>query len=106
MQYNHQEPALNASIKILTAATVLLTATSFSVTAKTYSVGSGAENKAIVVASGDMVKRVCYYDDKAYSEGAVIEVQTILLQCSSAHDFEQNGALKWNTLKSGEKQDD
>lgn len=44
-----------------------------------------------VVVSDDIAKRVCYYQDQAYSEGAVIVVGEIYLVCQRANDFETNG---------------
>ncbi len=74
---------------------------------KTYSLGGGtqpnsANHKAVVVANGDTVKRVCYYQDQAYTEGAIIKVEGFVLQCSEANDYEQNGALKWVQLTSND----
>ncbi|OZS43840.1 hypothetical protein ASV53_11305 [Photobacterium sanguinicancri] len=43
-------------------------------------------------------KRVCFYDDKAYSLGAVISVEKILLECLPEKSFEQNGALSWHKV--------
>ncbi|EJI2331333.1 YnjH family protein [Vibrio cholerae] len=51
-----------------------------------------------VVVSDDIAKRVCYYQDQAYSEGAVIVVGEIYLVCQRANDFETNGPLKWLPL--------
>ncbi|MDF2155151.1 DUF1496 domain-containing protein [Vibrio sp. CAU 1672] len=53
------------------------------------------EAKALVVADGKVGQRVCYYNDKAYSVGAVLKVENVLLQCTAANTFETNGALKW-----------
>ena len=47
-----------------------------------------------------LAERACYYQDQAYSLGAVIEVKDHLLRCSKANDFESNGALKWQSLDS------
>ncbi|MEI2563297.1 DUF1496 domain-containing protein [Vibrio metoecus] len=51
-----------------------------------------------VVVGDDIAKRVCYYQDQAYSEGAVIVVGEIYLVCQRANDFETNGPLKWLPL--------
>ena len=42
---------------------------------------------------------VCYYDDKAYTTGAVINVEGVLLMCTAENDFETNGSLKWVVFK-------
>lgn len=51
-----------------------------------------------LVVNDDIAKRVCYYQDQAYSEGAVIQIGEIYLACQRANDFETNGALKWLPL--------
>ncbi|ENM5926880.1 YnjH family protein [Vibrio mimicus] len=51
-----------------------------------------------VVIGDDIAKRVCYYQDQAYSEGAVILVGEVYLSCQRANDFETNGPLKWLPL--------
>ncbi|GHY65207.1 hypothetical protein VCSRO25_1131 [Vibrio cholerae] len=51
-----------------------------------------------VVVGDDIAKRVCYYQDQAYSEGAVIVLGEIYLVCQRANDFETNGPLKWLPL--------
>ncbi|WP_139684329.1 YnjH family protein [Vibrio tasmaniensis] len=50
---------------------------------------------AVVVTQNGSQQRVCYYDDKAYSLGAVVEVSGVLIRCSAENDFETNGALGW-----------
>ncbi len=52
---------------------VLLSGAAF---AKSYST---PESKALVVADGKVGQRICYYDDKAYTTGAVINVEGVLL---------------------------
>ncbi|GLT19296.1 hypothetical protein GCM10007938_30780 [Vibrio zhanjiangensis] len=44
-------------------------------------------------------KRVCYYQDQAYSLGAVLQVGDHYITCDRANDFETNGALKWIPLE-------
>lgn len=57
---------------------------------------------AVVVTQGGQQQRVCYYDDKAYSIGAVLEVGGVVIQCAAENDFEQNGALAWVQIKKDE----
>lgn len=57
-------------------------------------------SKPIVATTTDSIKRVCYYQDQAYSEGAILQVGDYLLHCTVSHDYELNGALKWQTLPS------
>ncbi|GMQ48989.1 YnjH family protein [Vibrio sp. 10N] len=55
---------------------------------------------AVLLSDSKLGKRVCYYNDKAYSLGAVINVEGVVLQCVAEQDFEMNGQLKWKALKS------
>ncbi|EEX42047.1 YnjH family protein [Vibrio furnissii] len=48
---------------------------------------------------GNLGKRVCYYDDKAYSEGSVLQIGAVYMICQRANDFETNGPLKWVLLQ-------
>ncbi|TMX47351.1 DUF1496 domain-containing protein [Vibrio sp. Hep-1b-8] len=52
----------------------------------------------IAVNAGEIGKRVCYYQDQAYSDGAILQVGEHYMICSAANDFETNGALKWSPL--------
>ncbi|MFA1567771.1 YnjH family protein [Vibrio tasmaniensis 1F-187] len=59
---------------------------------------------AVVVTQSGSQQRVCYYDDKAYSLGAVVEVSGVLIRCAAENDFETNGALGWiEIIKKDEK---
>lgn len=57
---------------------------------------------AVVVTQSGQQQRVCYYDDKAYSIGAVLEVSGVVIQCAAENDFETNGALAWVEIKKDE----
>ncbi|MGF1910612.1 YnjH family protein [Vibrio kasasachensis] len=59
---------------------------------KSYSTPNRA---AIVVDAENINHRVCYYQDKAFSLGALLEVGGYLLRCEEANNFESNGRLKW-----------
>ncbi|RJX73610.1 DUF1496 domain-containing protein [Vibrio sinensis] len=78
----------------------------FSITAMVFSTNVvqaktiSTPSKSIVATTTDSIKRVCYYQDQAYSEGAILQVGDYLLRCSVSHDYELNGALKWQTLPS------
>jgi hypothetical protein len=65
--------------------------------AKTYTT---SDIKPVIVADGSIGKRVCYYEDKAYSIGAVLKIDSVLIQCAPEKDFELNGALKWVVFES------
>ncbi|MGC9423073.1 DUF1496 domain-containing protein [Vibrio sp.] len=43
-------------------------------------------------------QRVCYYQDKAYSEGAILPIGQTVLICQRANKFETNGSLKWHPI--------
>ncbi|MGF1701113.1 YnjH family protein [Photobacterium makurazakiensis] len=44
-------------------------------------------------------QRVCYFDGKSYSLGAVIVVEGVMLECKPENSFETNGKLKWHRVK-------
>lgn len=57
-------------------------------------------NTAVVVGVGsDIGKRVCYYQDKSYSVGALLKVGDYYMICKAENAYETNGALKWFTLE-------
>nr|WP_159654335.1 DUF1496 domain-containing protein [Vibrio atypicus] len=63
-------------------------------------------NKAVVgigVDTAQLAKRVCYYQDQAYSMGAILQVGEHYLICQAANDFESNGQLKWAELDNEEQ---
>ncbi|MGF1754115.1 YnjH family protein [Vibrio makurazakiensis] len=53
---------------------------------------------AIVVTDAKGGGKICYYEDKAYSLGAVLNISGVLIECVSENDFELNGAVKWQQL--------
>lgn len=55
-------------------------------------------NKAIVgigIDASQVAKRVCYYQDQAYSLGAILQVGEHYMICQPTNDFETNGSLSW-----------
>ena len=70
------------------------------VIAKTYST---PDTQALVIANGKLGQRICYYEDKAYTFGAVLNVEGVLLMCTDENDFENNSALKWVVLQQDKK---
>jgi len=52
----------------------------------------------VAIDASEMNKRVCYYQDLAYSDGAILQVGEHYMVCSAANSFETNGVLKWNPL--------
>ncbi|WP_419795948.1 DUF1496 domain-containing protein [Vibrio floridensis] len=67
------------------------------VVAKTSSTG---DKVVAVVAAGEASRlRVCYYQDQAYSLGAVLSVEGVIIECVAEKSFETNGALRWQKLQ-------
>ncbi|NOH95765.1 DUF1496 domain-containing protein [Vibrio sp. 99-70-13A1] len=58
---------------------------------------------AVVVSQPNTNQRLCYYDDKSYSLGAVLEVSGVLIECKAEKEFELNGTLQWVQLKKKDK---
>lgn len=54
--------------------------------------------RSALVITEETGQRLCYFEDKAYTIGAVIQVSDILLECVAEKSFETNGALKWVKL--------
>jgi hypothetical protein len=84
-------------VVILGAVGVLLAST---VSAKVITTPGSDVGAAVLLSDSKLGKRVCYYNDKAYSLGAVINVEGVVLQCVAEQGFEMNGQLKWKALKS------
>lgn len=59
---------------------------------------STPKRSALVISAADLKHRVCYYQDQAYSFGALLEVGSYIMRCDEANNFESNGALKWVTI--------
>lgn len=58
-------------------------------------------HKAIIgINAAEIGQRVCFYQDMAYSSGAIIQVGEHFLICQNENNFETNGALKWASLPS------
>ncbi|WP_407676576.1 DUF1496 domain-containing protein [Photobacterium obscurum] len=84
-------------IKPLSVLLLLLVAvSSVNLSAKEVSVKHRPE---ITVQSSSFNHRVCMYEGKDYSLGAVLVVDKIVLECKPENDFESNGRLKWHRIK-------
>ncbi len=68
---------------------------SFSSTAQ---VAHTAPAPIVSLDTGKIAERVCYYQDQAYSFGAIIQVGDYYMECKAANDFETNGSLKWQRI--------
>ncbi|SON53192.1 DUF1496 domain-containing protein [Vibrio tapetis] len=59
---------------------------------------------SVIVTDGKAGARICYYDDRAYSIGAVIQVGKVYLICQRQNDYELNGQLAWVLLNPNKPQ--
>ena len=73
---------------------VILSALLCSISASANKIISTPAKAAVVTQSGSQ-QRVCYYNDRAYSVGAIVEVSGVVIKCAAENDFETNGALGW-----------
>ncbi|PTO98249.1 DUF1496 domain-containing protein [Vibrio sp. 10N.286.48.B8] len=74
---------------------VILSAVLCSISASTNEIISTPAKAAVVVTQSGSQQRVCYYNDRAYSVGAIVEVSGVVIKCAAENDFETNGALGW-----------
>ena len=74
---------------------MLLTSMCCSISANANKIISTPAKAAVVVTQSSSQQRVFYYNDKAYSIGAVVEVSGVVIKCTAENDFETNGALGW-----------
>ncbi|PSV21315.1 DUF1496 domain-containing protein [Photobacterium leiognathi subsp. mandapamensis] len=71
------------------------------VQAKTYSVTSSPEIVPSVEFNLDgqaTNQRLCFYENKAYSLGAIIVIDGVILECVAESSIETNGRLMWKKL--------
>ncbi|MBO0214051.1 YnjH family protein [Vibrio sp. Vb2880] len=78
-------------------AAMALTASAHAASMHTNTVSTSNQHNMLM--DGNLGKRVCYYDDKAYSEGSVLQIGAVYMICQRANDFETNGPLKWVLLQ-------
>ncbi|MEZ8037546.1 YnjH family protein [Vibrio crassostreae] len=74
---------------------VILSAVLYSISASANKIISTPAKAAVVVTQSGSQQRVCYYNDRAYSVGAIVEVSGVVIKCAAENDFETNGALGW-----------
>lgn len=89
---------LNRAVMLALIPTILLTYGDHVLANSETKSFSTPKKTAVIVNSSDLKHRICYYQDQAYSLGALIEVGGYIMRCDNANDFESNGALKWITL--------
>lgn len=75
----------------------LLMVVAFSVGASTKE-ATIKHNPEITIQPRTLSQRVCLYDGRDYSLGAVLVVDSIVLECKPENDFESNGRLKWHKV--------
>lgn len=51
-----------------------------------------------VKVDSSLFQRVCYYEDRAYSLGAILKVGDYYMVCKAENSYETNGKLKWYPL--------
>ncbi|MEW7866159.1 DUF1496 domain-containing protein [Aeromonas diversa] len=49
-------------------------------------------------------ERVCWYEDRRYSQGAVLDLESGPLVCAPQNEQESNGPLSWHALSSKPQQ--
>jgi hypothetical protein len=91
MKGNSKIRIKNQLVKVLLVLMSLFSSTS----AMANRIISTKEKGVVVVTQSNNKHRVCYYNDKAYSIGAVIEVSGVVIKCTAENDFETNSALAW-----------
>jgi hypothetical protein len=52
----------------------------------------------LIETTDNVGQRHCFYDDKAYSEGAIVSTGNIQLLCGAANTVDLNGQLIWKKL--------
>ncbi|WP_318491167.1 DUF1496 domain-containing protein [Photobacterium leiognathi] len=71
--------------------------------AKTYSIANTPEIEPSIEFNLDgkaTNQRLCFYEDKAYSLGAIIAIDGVKLECVVENRIETNGRLMWKNLSS------
>ncbi|PHZ60725.1 hypothetical protein CRG86_003640 [Photobacterium leiognathi] len=71
--------------------------------AKTYSIANTPEIEPSIEFNLDgqvTNQRLCFYEDKAYSLGAIIAIDGVKLECVAENSIETNGRLMWKKLAS------
>ena len=74
---------------------VILTSAFWTISVSANEIISTSAKAAVVVTQSTSQQRVCHYNDKAYSVGAIVEVSGVVIKCAAENDFETNGDLGW-----------
>ena len=64
----------------------------------TFSVSSSPTQKDSVIIAPSSTEAVCWYQDKRFSEGAIIMMETTRVICTARNQFESNGRLAWRMI--------
>ncbi|PSW91909.1 DUF1496 domain-containing protein [Photobacterium angustum] len=89
------------SIKCFVISGLVMVLLSLPTQAKTYSVADTSKIEPSIEFNLDgqvTNQRLCFYEDKAYSLGAIIDIDGYKLQCAVENEVELNGRLMWKSL--------
>ncbi|WP_318521455.1 DUF1496 domain-containing protein [Photobacterium leiognathi] len=91
------------SIKCCVISGLVMMFISLPTQAKTYSIANSPEIESSIELNLDgqaTNQRLCFYEDKAYSLGAIIAIDGVKLECVAENSIETNGRLMWKNLTS------
>ncbi|WP_318438628.1 DUF1496 domain-containing protein [Photobacterium leiognathi] len=91
------------SIKSFIISGLVMMFLSLPIHAKTYSIANTPEIEPSIEFNLDgqaTNQRLCFYEDKAYSLGAIIAIDGVKLECVAENSIETNGRLMWKKLAS------
>ncbi|WP_318519040.1 DUF1496 domain-containing protein [Photobacterium leiognathi] len=91
------------SIKSFVISGLVMMFISLPTQAKTYSIANTPEIEPSIEFNLDgqaTNQRLCFYEDKAYSLGAIIAIDGVKLECVIENSIETNGRLMWKNLVS------
>ncbi|MGF1761487.1 YnjH family protein [Photobacterium sagamiensis] len=57
----------------------------------------------ISIENQSLIGRLCLYEGKEYSSGAVIVIKDVAIKCQPENSFETNGKLHWKEINKPEK---
>ena len=89
------------SINCFVISGVVMMLLSLPTQAKNYSVTDKPEVEPSIEFNLDgkvINQRLCFYEDKAYSLGAIVDIGGYKLQCAVENEVELNGRLMWKNL--------
>ena len=63
-----------------------------------FTVNAAPTQKDSVIITPASTELVCWYQDKRFSEGAIIMMETTRVICTARNQFESNGRLAWRMI--------